>query len=609
MKNVIKNFGLSILIRTICVCLILNSCDIQKRIYRGGYYVSNKIFAKKKKFNDNNTIYKEEINSKTNDVKSDLCNVLIKGKNVLYEKRALNLENNAITYFDKYSINYDKNLLNDSMKLTVSNSKKIFSVMHPINFQRFERVHLKIYKKIIEKIFPPKDKEEKWEMCNKNYKKGLDFAKKLGWMGFHRYYMNRFWGGLLMSFLAFATFIAFLGLFMLADGSSIIVILFYGVPLLIWWLLDIEAIKEGRLVPKCHILDEYQQKEYQENKQKQEEERYKNLPTYSVKIADASKADGVVYAYISYPAETKKVMKYNTITRTFYVDYEYKDPYAYSFPKIDWEEANSKIISICQSWGYKDFRIFDGSVKRTFDESINHYKVIFNCQCTYDIVHHEYFNNKEDENKENSKKPSKGYGTGFLVQKNGYILTNYHVVKNANKIKVIDKNKNLEYQAIITAKDISNDLALLKITDPKYNTNQYHIPFMYSRSSLKLGDEVFCLGYPDPTNLGTNIKFVDGKISALSGFKDNLANFQITAPVYPGNSGSPVFNNKGELVGVIVAGYTEGDNVNYAIKKNIVEIFLSENNIYFDSQQMSAQSSLQDKIEKFKNIIFLIEVE
>lgn len=132
---------------------------------------------------------------------------------------------------------------------------------------------------------------------------------------------------------------------------------------------------------------------------------------------------------------------------------------------------------------------------------------------------------------------------------------------------------------------------------------------MYSRSSLKLGDEVFCLGYPDPTNLGTNIKFVDGKISALSGFKDNLANFQITAPVYPGNSGSPVFNNKGELVGVIVAGYTEGDNVNYAIKKNIVEIFLSENNIYFDSQQMSAQSSLQDKIEKFKNIIFLIEVE
>jgi S1-C subfamily serine protease/antitoxin component YwqK of YwqJK toxin-antitoxin module len=174
-----------------------------------------------------------------------------------------------------------------------------------------------------------------------------------------------------------------------------------------------------------------------------------------------------------------------------------------------------------------------------------------------------------------------GSGTGFYVNNDGFIATNYHVIQDAPEIWVLCKQNGIKkkFKATIFQTDKINDLAIIKITDSTF-VPLPKLPYQFTNKTIAVGNEVFSLGYPIPDVMGETVKFTDGKISSLTGINDDVTKYQVTAPIQNGNSGGPLFDNSGNVVGIIESGLNKekynSENVNYAVKsmilKNIVDL-------------------------------------
>jgi Trypsin-like peptidase domain len=139
-------------------------------------------------------------------------------------------------------------------------------------------------------------------------------------------------------------------------------------------------------------------------------------------------------------------------------------------------------------------------------------------------------------------------GSGFVIRQDGYILTNYHVIKNANRITVTVPGRQAVPALVVTV-DQEKDLAILQVS----LRNITALPIA-SSETVQVLDSVTVLGYPLPTELGTALSASDGKVNAIrDGRNGGTQLFQIDANVNPGNSGGPLLNNHGEVVGIIVA--------------------------------------------------------
>jgi len=163
-------------------------------------------------------------------------------------------------------------------------------------------------------------------------------------------------------------------------------------------------------------------------------------------------------------------------------------------------------------------------------------------------------------------------GSGFFVTKDGYLLTNHHVVEGAQKIEVHYRGQVLP--AKVAAEDSTNDLALLKVEGGNFEALA-----ISRKETSELGQEVFTIGFPNIQMQGVEPKYTDGKIRSLKGMQDDPSEYQISVPVQPGNSGGPLCDSRAEVVGVIVARLndmtmleTSGvvpQNVNYAVKSRL----------------------------------------
>ena len=145
--------------------------------------------------------------------------------------------------------------------------------------------------------------------------------------------------------------------------------------------------------------------------------------------------------------------------------------------------------------------------------------------------------------------------TGFLLNRTGLVVTNYHALIRYPNIRVFFVNKDRMFDAEVQLKDFDNDLAILALKDFNYEEIfQDDIPFKVKSSSLvQLGEEVFTLAFPLGTVLGKSIKFASGRISSLNGLLDNTSLFQISNPIQPGSSGGPLFDSEGNLIGIALA--------------------------------------------------------
>jgi hypothetical protein len=199
-------------------------------------------------------------------------------------------------------------------------------------------------------------------------------------------------------------------------------------------------------------------------------------------------------------------------------------------------------------------------------------------------------------------------GTGFLISNNGYIVTCYHVVEGATEIKVKGINNDFfkTYEAKVVSTDKLNDLAILKIDYKSETTVKYSINWDVS----DVGQEVFTLGYPLKTTMGEEIKLTNGIISSKSGFKGDITTYQITAPVQPGNSGGPLFDKNGYVIGVINAKHKGAENAGYAVKTNILRNLIQstpQNIDLIQSNQLYGKS-LTAQVKLVRKDVLIIEV-
>ena len=166
--------------------------------------------------------------------------------------------------------------------------------------------------------------------------------------------------------------------------------------------------------------------------------------------------------------------------------------------------------------------------------------------------------------------------TGFLITRNGYLVTNHHVVKDCAKVRVRTASGLLNAEIIRV--DVASDLALLKIAGA-FDA----LPVVSSRTT-RLGATVATVGFPNIGLQGFDPKLSKGEISSLAGIQDDVLYFQISVPIQPGNSGGPLVDSRGNVVGVVSAQLSQeaalestgtlAQNVNYAVKSSFLLSFL-----------------------------------
>jgi S1-C subfamily serine protease len=167
-------------------------------------------------------------------------------------------------------------------------------------------------------------------------------------------------------------------------------------------------------------------------------------------------------------------------------------------------------------------------------------------------------------------------GTGFYVSNTGHIISNHHVVEGCNTVKLTFKGK--EVTADVLAVDKMNDLAILKadLTPSKV--------YSVATEDASLLEDIIIAGYPLGKKVSAAIKTSKGSITALAGYGDNYSEFQTDAALNQGNSGGPIMDQKGNVVGVAVANYGKQSGVesfNFGIKSSTLKTFANANGLKF----------------------------
>lgn len=208
-----------------------------------------------------------------------------------------------------------------------------------------------------------------------------------------------------------------------------------------------------------------------------------------------------------------------------------------------------------------------------------------------------------------SSQPSEWSGTGWALN-NGYIVTNHHVANNARTIilKFAQDDNVVEYSGETVLMDEEYDLAIIKINDSNFK-GFGTLPYAVKTTLADVGENVFVLGYPMTTTMGDEIKLTTGIISSHSGFEGNKAQYQISAPVQPGNSGGPLFDENGNVVGIVNAKHTGAENVNYAIKaQHLLDLVnqLPDKAGVLPTGNTISSLNLPEKVKKVKGLVCFI---
>ena len=208
-----------------------------------------------------------------------------------------------------------------------------------------------------------------------------------------------------------------------------------------------------------------------------------------------------------------------------------------------------------------------------------------------------------------------GNGSGLIISRSGYIITNHHVIKDAEDIEVefIINDELQKFNAEVVQSDKTNDLAIIKIFDMNFDGVK-EPPFNFKTRASDVGTKVFAYGYPMALSLmGKEIKVTDGMINSKTGYRGNVTTYQITAPIQQGNSGGPLFDDKGNFIGINSAGLSKdvADNVGYTIKSsyvlNLIDVL--PKSIDLPSNTKLQSLPLTEQIKEISKYVVLIKVK
>lgn len=201
-----------------------------------------------------------------------------------------------------------------------------------------------------------------------------------------------------------------------------------------------------------------------------------------------------------------------------------------------------------------------------------------------------------------------GTGTGFIISSENHILTNDHVVDECVEVRVAPA-----LAATVIARDQASDLALLKSSAGEAGA----VATFRQGRGIRPGDAIVVVGYPLRSYLASEMHVTTGSVSALAGPGDDRRLFQITAPVQPGNSGGPVLDSTGNVVGVVMAkldalkvALATGDipqNVNFAIAAGTARAFLDTQDVPYETAPSTNELKPADVAAKARRFTVLIE--
>ncbi|MGI4751857.1 MAG: S1C family serine protease [Janthinobacterium lividum] len=199
-------------------------------------------------------------------------------------------------------------------------------------------------------------------------------------------------------------------------------------------------------------------------------------------------------------------------------------------------------------------------------------------------------------------------GTGFAINSNGDIITNYHVINGADSVYVQNSSgESFKVATVYVNQDY--DLAVLRITDSAFKRLS-PVPYAFKKSKANLGEGVLTIGYPkDSVVIG------EGYLSSFTGFENDSLAYQVAIPVNPGNSGGPLLDNSGNVIGMIKGKQTQVDGAAFATKSGYLMKAIQAipadstgRKIVFNSKNSISKLSREQQIIKLKNYVFMVKV-
>ncbi|WP_121354902.1 S1 family peptidase [Flavisolibacter nicotianae] len=200
-------------------------------------------------------------------------------------------------------------------------------------------------------------------------------------------------------------------------------------------------------------------------------------------------------------------------------------------------------------------------------------------------------------------------GTGFLVNAKGYLVTNYHVVEGAKYIAV-QNSAGKDLQALVVYPDPKRDIAILKIVDTAFKAPS-SIPYSIRKTTADIAEPIFSLGYPR-----NDIVYGEGYLAARTGYNGDTLSMQISIDANRGNSGSPIINRNGEIIGVLSARQTSAEGAVFAVQSKYIYKALSElrkADSAYQNVKLPATSSLKgadrtQQVKKISDFVYMVKV-
>ncbi len=201
----------------------------------------------------------------------------------------------------------------------------------------------------------------------------------------------------------------------------------------------------------------------------------------------------------------------------------------------------------------------------------------------------------------------KSGGTGFLIDGNGLMITNAHVVKNSRNIRVVN-SKGDQFNAFVVRLDVPRDVAIIKIDDDDFKPFSV-LPYSIRKTASDIAEPIFTLGYPRD-----EIVYGEGYLSAKTGYNGDTLSCQISIAANPGNSGGPIFNHDGEVIGILSAKETEAEGAVFAVQSKYIYQVLDElrksplyKNIKMPSKSSISNLEKTQQVKKLEDFVFMVK--
>jgi serine protease Do len=191
-------------------------------------------------------------------------------------------------------------------------------------------------------------------------------------------------------------------------------------------------------------------------------------------------------------------------------------------------------------------------------------------------------------------------GTGFLIDGKGYLVTSAHVVSKADSVYIIN-NKGEYFKARTIHVNDKTDIAILKIIDTRFEPVE-RLPYGIRKGKADLGEQIFTLGYPR-----TEIVYNEGYLSAKTGFDGDTIAYQIAISANPGNSGGPIFNHSGEIIGVLSGKQITAEGVVFSSQSK--NIFAALDSLREDSNLVTLKIPTHSTVKGIERVQQIKKIE